>query len=302
MLLFRTGAMLLTSLVLLIASFIKLTSVELAFPNRGHEISEIALTTLTIFELSVAIWLLSFKHVLHALLVTLTLFVSFAFVSWNKWALDVDSCGCFGPVNVSPEIVFFMDLTICVLVITALIITFRLKEARLQIFPDPTFSLRFVVLYLLLFSVLAMLNAGPFIDSQIRANRATDESLSNLNSNDFLELESILAKFQPSDSKRKLLSRTPSKLLIVLTRAECLNCKIFTKSIMDTVELLPCEVVIGELPGSDGVGESVNPFNRKSYPYRLQSRQVDWSLPTPMLLFYLNSRPVSSQTNAKTYR
>lgn len=63
-------------------------------------------------ELLLGLWFLSVKALVMAWITAIFLFAGFATVSFYQAAIGVASCGCFGAIQLNPEIAFLFDLGI----------------------------------------------------------------------------------------------------------------------------------------------------------------------------------------------
>lgn len=106
--------------VLVAAALLKLVGLRQDWIVRGYEWQQLPTLLLVQGEIVLAVLLLAYPLRRSIWLAAVVSFLAFTVVSGWKVIEGADSCGCFGPIKISPRWVFVFDMTMLIVLMTTL--------------------------------------------------------------------------------------------------------------------------------------------------------------------------------------
>jgi hypothetical protein len=249
-------------------------------------------------EFVAGIWLLSGQFRRLAVGLTILLFGCFSVAAGMYWLRGAETCSCFGRIDVPVEATILMD----VLLFVGLLIAWNTGVRNLQTNSDQKmrqFRKRVLVLFIVssIFSIIAITRSFFWTYDIADVRRDQGHRTVHFNTVRLPELTVFLSNFEHETITDSLIKRTPSRLVFILYRNDCLHCKNLLESIEKLGDFKLAKVVFCDI--SDG--QSTLVFERPLQEFRpdLESlRSVKWAIQAPASLFYSNGRPVSIQVGA----
>jgi thiol-disulfide isomerase/thioredoxin len=240
------------------------------------------------FEILLASWLASGWHRRIANAVAIFFFSIVACIAASKWWSGELSCGCFGPLKVSPWTTTFLDIAI----LTSLLWQqFRKSLERAR----P--SKAWVIEVLLLGGTLA--GALPAVAYHFHPVATSTEGMTDSGGLIVLEPEKWVGK--PCPLTRYITVQSPISLgtcRIVLFHSDCPDCQRLLPQVEEIARNKGIRTILVEIPPVAPPEQSIVPYNTVC-EIGLLDASKEWFATTPVIIDLSNGQVVRQQSGAK---